>query len=157
MQAWIFRFGNIVGPRATHGVIFDLINKLKLNKETLEVLGDGNQTKPYVYVDDCIDGILYGIQHVSEKTNVLNLTVPTVTSVKDIVRLVLTKTGCTSTKVKYTGGDRGWAGDVPHIRLSVKKFERLGWKAKFTSDEAVEKTIDAILDPAPFREGRSVD
>lgn len=145
MQAWIYRFGNIVGPRATHGVTFDLINKLKQNNQVLEVLGDGNQIKSYVYVDDCIDGILFGIQHSNEKRNVFNLADPTLTSVKDIVKAIIEKTGCRKTVVKYTGGDRGWKGDVPRVQLSVKKLAALGWKAKYTSNQAIEKTVVSIL------------
>jgi UDP-glucose 4-epimerase len=145
MQAWIFRFGNIIGDRATHGVIFDLINKLKVNNTELEVLGDGNQTKPYVYVDDCVAGILYGIQYATEKRNVYNLAVPTTTSVKGIVNAILQKTGSQKTVVNYSGGDRGWTGDVPRVQLNITKFKKLGWTAKYSSDEAVSKTIDAIL------------
>jgi UDP-glucose 4-epimerase len=145
MQSWIFRFGNIVGPRATHGVILDLINKLKANREVLEVLGDGGQTKPYVHMLDCIDGIVFGVENSHEKVNIYNLAVPTVTSVKRIVKLVLEKTGNQKTKVKYTGGEKGWPGDVPLVQLSIAKFAKLGWKAKYSSDEAVAMTIDSLL------------
>lgn len=146
MQAWIFRLGNIVGPRATHGVIFDLINKLRKDPTTLEVLGDGNQTKPYVYIDDCMDGILFGFQNAHGQVNVFNLAVSTVTSVKDIVRMILEKTGHEKKVVKYTGGRRGWPGDVPRVQLSTGKLERLGWKAKYTSDEAVVKAIESLIE-----------
>jgi len=145
VQAWIFRLGNIVGPRATHGVIFDLINKLRRDTTRLEVLGDGNQTKPYVSIDDCLDGILFGVQNADGRTNVFNLTTPTVTSVNDIVGMILEKTKCTSTIVQYAGGDRGWPGDVPKVLLSPEKLERMGWKAKDTSNEAVEKAIESMI------------
>jgi UDP-glucose 4-epimerase len=146
MQAWIFRLGNIVGSRATHGVIFDLIAKLRKDPEqSLEVLGDGNQTKPYVYVDDCIDGMLFCVQNSNNRVNVFNLCGETVTSVKDIARMILEKTGSKETRVHYTGGDRGWPGDVPLVRLDASKAGRLGWKTKFTSNEAVAKTVDDIL------------
>jgi UDP-glucose 4-epimerase len=145
LQAWIFRPGNIIGPRATHGVIFDLIHKLLKTPASLEVLGDGNQTKPYVYVDDCIDGILFCVRNSNDKVNVLNLSGVTVTSVKDIVRIIIEKTGSKGTRVHYTGGDRGWPGDVPRVRLDPTKAEKLGWKTKYTSDEAVAKTVDSVL------------
>lgn len=145
MQAWIFRFGNIIGDRATHGVIFDIINKLKSNRNELEVLGDGNQTKPYVYVDDCIDGVMFGLQHATAKRNVYNLAVTTTTSVRSIVKAILEKTDCKKTLVKYSGQDRGWVGDVPRVQLNTTKLAQLGWNAKYTSDQAVSKTIDAIL------------
>jgi len=146
MQGWIFRLGNIVGPRATHGVIFDLINKLRKDPTMLEVLGDGDQTKPYVYVDDCIDGMLFGVQSASDKINLFNLAVSSVTSVKDIVRMILKKTGHKRTVVKYMGGSRGWLGDVPRVQLNVKRLERLEWRAKYTSNEAVAKTIDSLIE-----------
>jgi len=145
IQGWIFRFGNIVGPRATHGVIFDLINKLKENSATLQVLGDGNQTKPYVYIDDCIDGLLFGFKAAKDKINVFNLAVSTVTSVREIVRILLEKTGHKETNVRYTQGEKGWPGDVPRVRLSTSKLEELGWKAKYTSHEAVAKTVDNLI------------
>jgi UDP-glucose 4-epimerase len=144
-QSWMFRFGNIVGPRVTHGVIYDLINKLRKDPTVLEVLGDGNQTKPYVYVSDCIDGIFYSIQKASDQINLFNLAVPTVTNVKGIVKMILKKTGHEGTLVKYSGGSGGWPGDVPRIKLSIERIKRLGWEAKFTSDEAVSKTIDSLI------------
>jgi UDP-glucose 4-epimerase len=146
MQGWIFRPGNIVGPRATHGVIFDLIGKLRKTPASLEVLGDGNQTKPYVYVDDCVDGILFCVQNSNDKVSVFNLSGVTVTSVKDIVRIIIEKTDSKGTRVHYAGGDRGWPGDVPRVRLDSAKAEKLGWKTKYTSDEAVAKTVDSVLE-----------
>lgn len=150
MQAWMFRLGNIVGPRATHGVIFDLISKIRKNSATLEVLGDGNQTKPYVHIDDCVDGMIFGVQNANEKINFFNLAVPTTTNVRDIVRMIFEKMGCEKTVVKYTGGDRGWPGDVPMVRLSTEKLEQLGWKAKYSSDQAVAKAIDNLIEESDF-------
>ena len=89
MQAWIYRPGNVVGPRATHGVMFDLVKKLVKDSKTLEVLGDGNQTKPYIHVNDCIDGMLFGFQNGTEKVNIFNLAVSSGTSVKEIVKIIL--------------------------------------------------------------------
>lgn len=146
IQAWIFRFGNIVGPRATHGVIFDLINKLKEDSATLQVLGDGNQTKPYVYIDDCIDGILFVFRNANDRINVFNLAASTVTNVKAIVRMIIEKTGHEETSVRYGQEERGWPGDVPRVRLSTKKLEKLGWKPKYASDEAVAKTVDSLVE-----------
>jgi UDP-glucose 4-epimerase len=145
MQAWVFRLGNIVGPRATHGVIFDLIAKLRKSPAVLEVLGDGNQTKPYVYVDDCISGISFCVQNTNDVLNLFNLAGVTVTTVKEIVRIIIEKTGSKGTRVYYTGGDRGWPGDVPRVRLDARKAERLGWKTMYTSDEAVAETVDCVL------------
>lgn len=150
MQAWIFRLGNIVGPRATHGVIFDLISKLRKDRATLEVLGDGYQRKPYVYIDDCLEGIFIGVEKAEGKVNVFNLAVSSVTSVRGIVRIIFEKAGLEDTVVNYTGGRGGWPGDVPRIKMSSRKLERLGWKPKYTSDEAVAKSVEFFLDRFPL-------
>jgi UDP-glucose 4-epimerase len=148
VQAWIFRFGNIVGDRATHGVIYDLLLKLRSDPKTLEVLGDGEQTKPYVWMDDCLDGVLFCLKNAKDPINLFNLAPSSVTSVKTVVKILLEKTGHTETKVHYTGGVKGgggWPGDVPKVKLDASKAIKLGWKPKYTSDEAVAKTIEALI------------
>ena len=145
MQAWIFRFANVVGQRTTHGVIFDFIQKLKQYPSKLEILGDGKQCKPYLHVDDCVDGILFGFKNSHDKVNVFNLGCPTATNVTTIAKMLVEEIGLNEVEFKYTGGDRGWPGDVPQVRFSVQKMSRLGWKARYTSDEAVEKAIRDIL------------
>jgi UDP-glucose 4-epimerase len=145
MQAWIFRFANVVGKRTTHGAIFDFIQKLKQNPSKLEILGDGKQCKPYLHVDDCVDGILFGFKNSHDSVNVFNLGCPTATDVTTIARMLVEEMGLHEVKFKYTGGDRGWPGDVPQVRFNVQKMSRLGWKAKYTSDEAVKKAIRDIL------------
>ena len=145
MQAWIFRFANVVGDRATHGVIFDFINKLKRNPKELEILGDGTQQKPYIYVEDCVDGILYGFQHSDAQANVFNLGNSDVTGVTTIAQMLVEGMGLANVKLKYTGGERGWPGDVPQVRLDTSRMEKLGWKPKYNSDEAVRLAIKEIL------------
>lgn len=145
MQAWIFRFANIVGERTTHGVIFDFINKLKQNPQELEILGDGRQCKPYLHVEDCLDGIIYGFRNSHDKVNVFNLGCSTATDVTTIARMLVDEMNLKAVKFRYTGGDRGWPGDVPQVRFNVNKINSLGWKAKYTSDEAVRKAIKDIL------------
>jgi UDP-glucose 4-epimerase len=146
MQAWIFRFANIVGKRATHGVIYDFINKLRRNPSELEILGDGTQRKPYLHVDDCIDGILFGFRNSHDKVNVFNLGCSTTTTVTTIAKFVVNGMGLNNVQFKYTGGNRGWLGDVPQVRLDVKKINRLGWRATYISDKAVKKAIKDILE-----------
>jgi UDP-glucose 4-epimerase len=146
MQAWIFRFANIVGKRATHGVIYDFIKKLKRNPSELEILGDGSQRKPYLHVDDCVDGVLHSFRNSHDKVNAFNLGCSTTTDVTTIAKFVVEEMMLNNTQFKYTGGDRGWLGDVPQVRLDVKKINRLGWKANYTSDEAVRKAIRDILE-----------
>lgn len=145
MQGWIFRFANVVGERGTHGVIVDFINKLRKNPQELEILGDGKQRKPYLYVTECIEGILFGFEHANEWINVFNLGVESVTEVTRIGELVVEEMGLKNVKFRYTGGKRGWKGDVPQFQFDIQKIKELGWKPRLTSDEAVRKAIKDLL------------
>jgi len=145
MQAWVFRFANVVGPRATHGVIYDFIRKLKKNSQEMEILGDGKQAKSYIHVDDCVDGMLYGWQHSDAQVNVFNLGNHDVVDVTTIARMILEQMGLSEVALKYTGGRRGWPGDVPRICLETSRMEKLGWKPKRASKEAVSQAIKEIL------------
>lgn len=144
IQTWIARFPNVVGERFTHGVIYDFIHKLERNPCELEVLGNGEQCKPYVYVKDLVEGILYITEHANEKYNVYMLGTDTRTKVKEIAAMVIEEMGLHS-KLVYTGGDRGWKGDVPEFRYDLTKVNQLGWKAKYTSNDAVRIAIQKAL------------
>ena len=144
-QAWIFRFANIVGLRGTHGVIVDFIAKLRKNPKELEILGDGKQQKPYLHVLDCVDAILYGFDHADEHINLFNIGCDSNTTVTRIAELVVEEMGLQNVSFKYTGGKRGWKGDVPRFQLDTTKLKRLGWTATRTSDEAVRKAIQETL------------
>jgi UDP-glucose 4-epimerase len=144
-QAWIYRFANIVGARGTHGVIVDFIEKLRKNPCELEILGDGRQCKPYLYVSDCVDGILFGFSQSDEKIQLFNLSCDTTTTVTRIAEMVTEEMGLKNVSFKYTGGIRGWKGDVPRFQLDAQKINTLGWKATLTSDEAVRKAIRDVL------------
>jgi UDP-glucose 4-epimerase len=144
-QAWIYRFANIVGARGTHGVIVDFIEKLRKNPCELEILGDGRQCKPYLYVSDCVDGILFGFFQSNEKIQLFNLSCDTTTTVTRIAEMVTEEMGLKNVSFKYTGGIRGWKGDVPRFQLDAQKINTLGWKATLTSDEAVRKAIRDVL------------
>jgi len=145
-QAWIFRFANVVGVRGTHGVIVDFIDKLKKNPRELEILGDGHQQKPYLYVTDVADGMLYGFRHSNDQMNLFNLSCYSTTNVTSIAEMVIEEVGLKNVKFRYTGGERGWPGDVPRFQLDSTKLNKLGWTAKYTSDEAIRKAIREILD-----------
>ena len=145
MQGWIFRFANIIGERATHGVIFDFINKLKNDPYTLEVLGDGMQQKPYLYVRECIEGMLFGLAHTNDRVNVFNLGCDTSTDVTSIAHMVIQEMKLNNVTIRYTGGERGWPGDVPQVRFNCEKINTLGWNARYTSDEAVQMTIKSLV------------
>ena len=134
MQGWIFRFANIVGKRMGHGVIYDFIEKLNNNPHELEILGDGHQRKPFVYIEDCVDAILFGYNHSNERIDVLNIGCSTSTDITTIAKMVVEEMGLNEVRFRYTGGDRGWLGDVPQLRFNVDKMRDLGWEAKYTSD-----------------------
>lgn len=144
-KAWITRFPNVVGERATHGAIYDFINKLRKNPKELEVLGDGSQIKPYLYVKDLVEAIILVWKTTSEQVNYFNLGVESRTTVREMAEMVIEEMGLDAT-IKYTGGNRGWVGDVPQFSYSLDKIHNLGWKATVSSNEAVRKSIQYILE-----------
>ena len=144
IQTWITRFPNVVGERFTHGVIYDFIKKINHNPQELEVLGNGEQYKPYIYVKDLIDGIQFVIHHTNELFNVYNLGPDTRTKVKEIAMMVIEEMGLNAT-IRYTGGDRGWIGDVPEFSYDLSKIHSLGWKAPKTSNDAIRMAIKKAL------------
>lgn len=132
-QSWIYRFGNIIGSRPTHGVVLDFYKKLKKDPHKLEVLGDGNQSKPYIEVQDCVEGILLGFEKSKESVNLFNLGTQGGVYVKDIANTVVNLMGLENVEIKFAGGERGWPGDVHTVRLDSRKLEFLGWKPKYPS------------------------
>jgi UDP-glucose 4-epimerase len=146
IQGWIFRLANIVGSRLTHGVIFDFINRLRENPGRLEILGDGRQQKPYLHVDDCVEGMLLAMEKSGEPLNVFNLGPASSTSVVKIAEIIVAETGLKGVAFSYAGGDRGWVGDVPQVRFDITRMRRLGWKPGYTSGQAVERTVREMLD-----------
>lgn len=144
IQVWITRFPNVVGERFTHGVIYDFIHKLQHNPNELEVLGNGEQCKPYVYVKDLVEGILFVIEHSDEPLNLYMLGTNTRTKVKEIAQMVIEEMGLKA-DIRYTGGDRGWKGDVPEFRYNLNKINSLGWFASYDSNESVRIAIQKAL------------
>ena len=145
MQSWVYRFANVVGKGARHGVIFDFINKLKKTPGQLEILGDGTQAKPYIHVSDCVDGMLFCLVHANNRINVFNLGCDSYTSVIRIAEMLAGAMGQPNCQFSYTGGDRGWTGDVPQVRYDVSRINKLGWHAHYSSDEAVQHAIKDML------------
>lgn len=142
----IFRFPNVIGPRLTHGAVFDFIRKLRKTPDTLEILGNGTQCKPYIYVLDLVEAIMKLTQEFKAGEIVYNISVTSPgTTVTKIAEIVVEELGLQNVKFNYTGGDRGWKGDVPRFSYDISKVLATGWEPKYTSDEAVRKTvIDAI-------------
>ena len=145
LQGYIFRFANIIGDRGTHGVIFDFIHKLKRNPSELEVLGDGRQEKSYMEVGDCVDAILFVIENTNEQMNLYNLGSNDTCSVRNIAAIVIRETGCVDATIEYTGGDRGWAGDIPKAMLSINRLVKLGFGVNYDSEEAVAHTARVLI------------
>lgn len=145
IQAFITRFPNVCGERTTHGVLHDFVKKLKKNPNELEVLGNGKQAKPYLYVKDLVEAILFVVENSHDQINYFNLGVEGNTTVTRIAEMVIKSMKLNAT-IRYTGGDRGWVGDVPLFRYNLDKIHNLGWKASLSSDEAVQKAIDYILE-----------
>jgi UDP-glucose 4-epimerase len=144
IRSVVFRFPNVVGERATHGAIYDFIEKLKNNPAELPVLGDGRQTKPYLYVSDLIDAIELAWTKSSSALDVFNAAGHGATSVKKIAEIVVSQFGKSGTKITYAGGERGWPGDVPRFSYNTQKLRGLGWSPKFNSTEAVSHTVGRI-------------
>jgi UDP-glucose 4-epimerase len=145
LQAWTFRFANIVGPHQRGNVIPDFIEKLCDDPETLTILGDGRQEKSYLHVEDCVDAIHHVVEHADADLNTYNLGSRTTTSVNRIADIVSEELGL-DPAYEYTGGDRGWTGDVPKMRLSIEKLSALGWEPSESSDEAVRRAARQLID-----------
>jgi len=153
IRAWIFRFGNIVGPNPTHGVIHDFVLRLREERTKLVVLGDGSQAKPYVYVEDCLDGMEFGVANAKALVNYYNLAVDDQTSVREIAEWTIEAMGIDrgAIDVQYGDSPRGWRGDVPYVKLDTRKMTALGWRPKLSSNEAVRRTIREVAEQ--FRSG----
>jgi len=144
--AWVFRFANIVGPYQRGNVVPDFIQKLQADPGTLTILGDGRQEKSYLHVEDCVDAICHVVERAGDDLNTYNLGTRTTTSVTRIADIVSGELGL-DPDYEYTGGDRGWAGDVPRMRLSVEKLSALGWEPPGSSDDAVRRgTRDLVAE-----------
>jgi len=145
-RVWNFRFANIVGPRLQLGaVVPDFIHKLRQDPSTLEILGDGRQEKSYMHVEDCLDAMTFVVERADDAMNTYNLGTRTTTSVRTIADVVADEMGL-APDYEFTGGDRGWVGDVPRMRLSVEKLAALGWEPDISSDDAVRQAVRELLE-----------
>jgi UDP-glucose 4-epimerase len=137
---WAFRFSNIIGERCRRGVIWDFVKKLSNKPEELEILGDGKQSKEYLYVKDTVNGIMTGYQRSHERVNLFNLAIEENIIVDRIADFVITEMGLNNVRRKYSGGARGWIGDNPIVHLSIDKIKYLGWKPDYSSERAIVST-----------------
>ena len=145
IQTWIARFPNVVGERFTHGVIYDFIGRLRANPKVLTVLGNGQQNKPYMYVKDLVEGIIFLCENTSNRYNVYNIGTESRTKVFEIAEMVIEEMKLDA-QIEYSGGDRGWVGDVPEFRYDLSKINSLGWNAKHNSNDSVRLAIQKILE-----------
>ena len=148
IQAWVYRFANIVGPHSTHGAIHDFVGRLQKNPQRLEVLGNGTQRKSYLHVFDCIDGMLFGFANARELFQCFNLASEGVTQVRfiaeEVVRQMALVNGVKA-ELAFGESDRGWVGDVPFTFLDGRMLAARGWKARHDSDQAVRTAISEII------------
>ena len=144
-RAVVLRFPNVVGERATHGVIYDFLRKLDADQGKLEVLGDGNQSKPYLYVRDLVDAVLVAWDKANAPFAVYHAAGLGHTSVREIAEIVVAAAGRPDRRIIFTGGDRGWPGDVPRFRYDTTRLQALGWRPQHHSTDAVRYAIDRIL------------
>lgn len=144
MSTLIFRFPNVIGPRLTHGVIFDFVKRLKEDPSHLRILGDGKQEKPYLHVYDLVDAIMK-FKDVDKGITLYNAGVDSKSTVTRIAEIVCEKMNLKDIPFEYTGGIGGWKGDVPTFEYDLSKIHNAGWHASMSSDEAVEKTVESVI------------
>lgn len=147
-RAIIYRLANVVGPRSNHGVIYDFVHKLRISPDELEVLGDGSQSKSYLYVDDCINGIVKGIER-GKRVDIYNIGSWDRTNVLEIAETVKDEMGLGGAKIRLTGGvdgGRGWKGDVKIMQLDMDELKSVGWAPKYGSAEAVRLTARSVIE-----------
>lgn len=144
MTSYIFRFVSFIGERYSHGIIVDLLNKLKKNSKEIQLFSDGSPKKSSLYVQDGIDAMFMVIKKSKEQFNVFNIGHTQILTVNEIVNTILDASGHKKVKKKWLGKSSNWKGDNEFVLLSIKKLKKLGWKQKLTIQEAIEKTVDYI-------------
>jgi len=146
-KACVFRFGNVVGPRQTHGVGFDFVKRLIQDPQSLRILGDGSQSKSYVYVEDIIAAVMIAHDKAENVFNCFNVATGDYITVTEIARIAAECLELEPEKIKfdYSGGDRGWKGDVPIVRLNTDRIRSLGWTNKRNAKEAIRDSILSMI------------
>ena len=145
MNAWIFRFGNVVGGNMSHGVIYDFIQKLKNNPREMQILGDGKQEKNFFMVEDCLDGMFHAFKHSKNQCDVYVLGCDTYITVTRIAEIVAQEMGLKNVKFNYTGGKRGWPGDATIVHFNIDKMKKMGWNTSHTSEGAVQEAAKRLI------------
>lgn len=145
-QAWIFRFPNVIGVPATHGVMLDFVRKLKQTPKTLQVLGDGTQQKGYLHVEELVDAMLWIRDHATEVRSLFNIGADDDGVTVKFIAEETVRTAQPLANIEYGQGNRGWVGDVPRFIYSIDKLKKLGWSPKLGSVQAVQKAVRQIVE-----------
>ena len=148
IEGVILRPANVIGLRGRHGLIWDLVHKLKINQDELELLGDGKQTKSFIHISDAIDGIFFSLNNLQDKVEVFNLGSEDSVEIMDVAKIVCKNMGLNEIKINLTGGvddGRGWKGDIRIAHLDITKLKNLGWIPKLSSINAADITSQEII------------
>lgn len=145
LQSVILRFVNILGSGNNHGVVGDFIRKLKTNPKKLQILGDGKQRKSSLHISDCLSAIELAVSKSNDKVGIYNFGNNDYVTVDDIARIVCREMDLRGVAFEYTGGPRGWIGDMPFVFLDNKKIKSLGWKPRYNSEQAVRQAAHEML------------
>ena len=144
-RCYMFRFVSWIGERYSHGVVYDFMRKLKANPTELEILGDGNQRKSYLHVQDGVEGIFLALKNIREPKNVLNLGHEDFMNVKRLASIVVEEMGLKDVEFRYTGGSRGWIGDSPFVHLDITKIRSAGFEPQVSIEEGIRRTARYLL------------
>lgn len=148
IEGVILRPANVIGLRGRHGLIWDLVHKLKINQDELELLGDGKQTKSFIHISDAIDGIFFSLNNLQDKVEVFNLGSEDSVEIMDVAKIVCKNMGLNEIKINLTGGvddGRGWKGDIRIAHLDITKLKNSGWIPKLSSINAADITSHEII------------
>jgi len=154
IHAVVFRFANVVGARQTHGVTYDFVRRLLEEPTELRILGDGRQSKSYIHVSDVVSAMLTLTDRGWEGFEVFNAGTGDYVTVTEIADLVVKQMGLSDVRYEYTGGARGWKGDVPVVRFRSDKLASVGWRCGHSSTEALLDSIDANIAEATRKVSR---
>ncbi len=154
IRSYIFRFVSWIGERYSHGVVYDFVNKLRADQDRLEILGDGNQKKSYLYVRDGIQGIFLARERIDGLKNILNLGHLEYMNVRDLARIVCDEMGLKNVSFHFTGGSRGWPGDSPFVHLDVSHVQQAGFDPQVSIEQGIRRTVRYLLNSPWLLEAR---
>jgi UDP-glucose 4-epimerase len=155
IRSYVFRFVSWVGERYSHGVIFDFVNKLRADPGRLEILGDGNQRKSYLHVEDGIQGVFVGLEKIQGTKVILNLGHDDFVTVTRLAEIVCQEMGLEGVSFRLTGGIRGWAGDSPFVHLDTSRIKRAGFRPRISIEEGIRRTVRYLLSNEWLLDSRS--